>query len=104
MTAQLARRVESAAFALAMLAFCAWLHAAISVLGWLARRRPVAPVFAVEAVGVLLVALAVAAVLGRPAYRLLRAALLGLARAGLAMAALTRRQPASPSQRTGGAR
>ena len=88
LTRQLAGRVDAAAFGLAMLAFCWWLHLATQEVGWLMRSQRDAPlpVLAVEAVAVLLVALAVPVLVGPLAFRLARAALSGVVRLAVLLA------------------
>jgi hypothetical protein len=85
MSAHRARRVDAAAFAFAMLAFCWWLHAVTVVLGWLSRRQTGTPlpVFAVEAAAVLLVALGLAVLAARPVFGLIRGAMRAAADAAL---------------------
>src|SRR3954451_11838260 len=88
MSAHLARRVDAAAFAFAMLAFCWWLHAVTVVLGWLSRRQPGTPlpVFAVEAAALLLLSLGVAVLAARPVFRLIRAVMRAAADVALLLA------------------
>ena len=77
MSPQLTRRVDAAAFALAMLAFCWWLHAAMTVVAWLVHRQatPRWPLVVVGVAGVVMVAVAVPALVARLAFRLIRLAM-----------------------------
>jgi hypothetical protein len=97
---QLARRVDAAAFGVVMLAFCWWLHTALGVLGWLCRQPSLPlPVVAVAALAVLLVALAVPTLVGRPVFRLLSAVMAGAVRLALSVAGRLPQRPASAAGR-----
>jgi hypothetical protein len=107
MSTQLARRVDAAAFALAMLAFCWWLHGATTVVAWLAHRQATAssPLLVVQVVAVLLVALAVPALGGRLVFRLIRGILRGCLVALVPLVLrLTRRRKAPSGVVSGGSR
>jgi heme/copper-type cytochrome/quinol oxidase subunit 1 len=80
MSGQLARRVDAAAFGLAMLGLCWWLHAALTVLAWLVRGQSEAPLplLAVEVFAAELVALGLPVLAGAPVFRLVQAALSAL--------------------------
>jgi hypothetical protein len=94
----LARRIDAVAFAVAMLAFCWWLHAAVGVLAWLARRQPGGPLVlvAVEVFAVALVALGVPVLVGRLLFRLIRVSLRGCLAAAARLHRLSRRGRKGP--------